>query len=142
MSERSECPCESMLGAFEHIWGAPGARPRQRDRGRATAGRVVRASSPFSAFWQHHGFVVRFCNPRSGHERGSVESTVGFPGRNLMAPVPEAPDLRTLDARMLAGCDAPLDREHCCERVPARRLLAGDVAALPPLPSALLGCVR
>ena len=143
MSERSECLCESMLAVFEHIGGVPPVLvlDNATEAGRRLAG-VVRESSLFSAFRQHHGFTVRFCNPYSGHEKGSVENAVGFLRRNLMVPVPEAPDLGALNARLLAGCDALLDREHYREGVPVRQLLAEDAAALLPLPGARFDCVR
>lgn len=124
--------------ARAHRGRAPGARPRQRHGGGAAAGRRVL----FSAFRQHHGFTARFCNPYSGHEKGSAENAVGFLRRNLMVPVPEVPDLHALNARLLAGCDALLDREHYREGVPVRRLLAEDAAALLPLPDARFDCVR
>ncbi len=143
MSGRSECLCESMLAVFEHIGGVPPVLvlDNATEAGRRLAG-VVRESSLFSAFRQHRGFTARFCNPHSGHGKGSVENAVGFLRRNLMVPVPEAPGLGALNARLLAGCDAPLDRERCREGVPVRQLLAEDAAALPPLPGARFDCVR
>ena len=111
------------------------------EAGRRLAG-IVRESSLFLAFRQHHGFEVRFCNPRSGHEKGSVENAVGFIRRNLMVPVPEALDLATLNRRLLAGCDALLDGGHYRAGVPIRELLADDLAALLPLPGTRFDCVR
>lgn len=75
MAQRSECLCESMLQVFEHIGGVPPVLvlDNATEAGRRIAG-VVRESSLFSAFRQHHGFEVRFCNPHSGHEKGSVEN--------------------------------------------------------------------
>ena len=106
MSERSECLCESMLAVFEHIGGVPPVLvlDSATEAGRRLAG-VVRESSLFAAFRQHHGLAVRFCNPRSGHEKGSAGNAVGFLRRNLMVPVPEAPDLRAPDARLLAAAE-------------------------------------
>lgn len=143
MSQRSECLCESMLTIFEHVGGVPPVLvlDNATEAGRMLAG-VVRESSLFSAFRQHHGFEVRFCNPASGWEKGSVENAVGFLRRNLMVPVPEAADLGELNARLLAGCDALLDGPHYREGVPIRELLAEDLAALLPLPGARFDCVR
>lgn len=143
MAQRSECLCASMLQIFEHIGGVPPVMvlDNATEAGRRLAG-TVRESSLFSAFRQHHGFEVRFCNPRAGHEKGSVENAVGFIRRNLMVPVPEAADLGELNARLLAGCDALLDSEHYRAGVPIRDLLADDLAALLPLPGARFDCVR
>ena len=143
MAQRSECLCESMLAIFEHVGGVPPVvvLDNATEAGRRLAG-VVRESSLFSSFRQHYGFEVRFCNPRSGWEKGSVENAVGFIRRNLMVPVPEAADLPELNARLLVGCDALLDSEHYRAGVPVRDLLADDLAALLPLPGTRFDCVR
>lgn len=143
MSQRSECLCESMLRVFEHIGGVPPlvVLDNATEAGRRLAG-VVRESSLFAAFRQHHGFEVRFCNPHAGHEKGSVENAVGFLRRNLMVPVPEATDLDELNARLLAGCDALLDLPHYREGVTVRELLAEDLSALLPLPGTRFDSVK
>lgn len=143
MSQRSECLCESLPRIFGHIGGVPPVvvPGNATEAGRRLSG-IVRESSLFLAFRQHCGFEARFCNPYSGHEKGSVENAVGFLRRNLMVPVPEAADLGSLNARLLAGCDALLDRPHYREGVPIRSLLAEDPGALLPLASARFDCVR
>ena len=55
---------------------------------------------------------MTFCNPYAGHEKGSVENAVGFLRRNLMVPVPAAPTLDELNARLLEGCMRLLDAER------------------------------
>ena len=77
MSQRSECLCESMMRVFEHVGGVPHTLVLgQRDRGRQAAltSRGRAESGLFTAFRQHLGFEVRFCNPYAGHEKGSVEN--------------------------------------------------------------------
>lgn len=143
MAQRSECLCESLLLVFEHLGGVPPVLvlDNATEAGRRLGG-LVRESALFTAFRQHHGFEVRFCNPYAGHEKGSVENAVGFLRRNLMVPVPEAPDLAALNSRLLAGCDALLAADHYREGVPIADLLAEDRAALLPLPATRFDCVR
>lgn len=143
MSQRSECLCESLLRIFEHIGGVPPVvvLDNATEAGRRLSG-IVRESTLFLAFRQHYGFEARFCNPYAGHEKGSVENAVGFLRRNLMVPVPEATDLDSLNARLLASCDALLDSLHYREGVPIRSLLAEDRAALLPLSGTRFDCVR
>lgn len=43
-------------------------------------------SEGFLRFMVHYGFRSNFCNPRSGHEKGSVENKVGYHRRNLFVP--------------------------------------------------------
>ena len=143
MSQRSECLCESMMRVFEHVGGVPHTLvlANAPEAGRRLAG-VVRESGLFTAFRQHLGFEVRFCNPYAGHEKGSVENAVGFLRRNLMVPVPEAEDLDALNGRLLAGCDRLLGGTHYREGAAVGELLAEDGAAMLPLPSTRFDAVR
>lgn len=56
------------------------------------------------AFRSHWGFQSEYCNPASGNEKGGVEGELGRFRRNHLVPVPEAPDLDILNARLLADC--------------------------------------
>lgn len=49
-------------------------------------GEILQMTRLFTQFRLHHGFLVRFCNPYSGNEKGNVESNVGFIRRNLFVP--------------------------------------------------------
>lgn len=87
--ENAECVCQGIRNVFEHIGGvfllaifdnASGVGKR--------IGEVLRLSELFSRFRMHYGFLVRFCNPHSGHEKGNVEVNVGYVRRNLFVPPP------------------------------------------------------
>ena len=54
--------------------------------GRRNVKGEVTLTGMLSAFVAHHRLEVRFCNPYSGNEKGSVENSVGFLRRNLMVP--------------------------------------------------------
>ena len=45
-----------------------------------------------------------FCNPAEGHEKGLVEGLVGWARRNILVPVPYAPDLSGLNTLLLERC--------------------------------------
>jgi transposase len=60
----------------------------------------------------HFGFESNFCNPASGHEKGSVETYVGYSRRNYFVPVPEISDLIEYNRSLLEKCDKDLNREH------------------------------
>ncbi len=71
--------------------------------------RVLRGSqreetARFVAFRSHWRFQAEFCTPAEGHEKGGVENEAGYFRRNHWVPVPEAADLATLNAQLLAGC--------------------------------------
>jgi len=58
----------------------------------------------FVAFRSHWRFEAEFCNPAEGHEKGGVESEVGYFRRNHWVPVPKARDLGELNEQLLAAC--------------------------------------
>jgi transposase len=62
------------------------------------------------AFRSHWGFRSEYCNPASGNEKGGVEGELGWFRRNHLVPVPEAPDLVTLNQQLMAGCIKSRDR--------------------------------
>lgn len=80
----------------------------------------------FASLRSHYLFDSLFCNPESGHEKGSVENGVGYVRRNALVPVAEFPDWSTLNKHL----------QEWCEKDRAR--LAGEwtreAAALRPLP--------
>ena len=136
-AERAECLCEGLLLIFEHVGGVPHTIvfDNASEAGRRV-GDVVREGSLFTAMRQSLGFRARFTNPHAGHEKGSVENAVGFLRRNLLVPVPEAPDLAALNARLLEACDALAGADHY--RRPGTsvaELFAADREAMLALPA-------
>ena len=105
-SQRSECLCDALRRIVEWIGRAPAVLVPDdaTEAGRRVRGEVTE-SALFSAFRAHYRCASRYRDPYSGNEKGSVENAVGFLGRNLPVPVPEAPSLAALNARLRAGCD-------------------------------------
>ena len=143
-AENAECICEALATVFEHIGGVPhtlvidnasGAGHRDA-RGNVTLSRV------FEAFISHYRPDVRFCNPYSGNEKGSVENAVGFLRRNLMVPPMGAETHEQLARLMLARCDELGKSIHYRTLDPIDMLFADDVKALRPLPSRRFDTVR
>lgn len=142
-SERSECLIDGLMAIFAHVGGVPpeAVLDNATEAGRRIAG-VVRESRLFSAFRAHVGMRTKYCNPYSGHEKGSVENAVGFLRRNLMVPPPAAETLDELNARLLASCDALLEGEHYRAHVPVAELFGEDLRAMLPLPAKPFDAVR
>jgi hypothetical protein len=69
-------------------------------------GKKRKLQDSFIKFKAYYNFTSRFCNVNQGHEKGGVEGLVGFARRNYMVPVPEAPDLDTLNHDLLRQCHA------------------------------------
>ena len=142
--QRSENACWALCELFEEVGRAPVrlVLDNATELGRRRGGEVSE-SSLFSALRAHYGCSSSYCNPASGHEKGSVENAVGFLGRNLMVPVPRVGSLEELNARVLSGCRSLLSREHY--RLRGRtvgQLLEEDLAACRPLPAARFDAVR
>lgn len=75
----------------------------------------------FQRFRVHYGFETRFCNLNSGHEKGSVESNVGYIRRNIFVPdlkIPE--DIEEFNlTEMLYYCEKLMEKRfHYKHKVP------------------------
>ena len=114
-SSNQECLLEGMKAIFEHIGGVPIAIWFDN---MSTAVKKVKEygardlTQGFLRFMMHHGFQSNFCNPNSGHEKGSVENKVGYHRRNLFVPVPEFQNLKEYNNLLLQKCEKDMDRMH------------------------------
>ena len=62
--------------------------------------------SGFVRFRSYYLFDSRFCTPSQGHEKGGVESDVGYSRRNFLVPLPVVANFDELNALLLAACSA------------------------------------
>ena len=142
--ETSECVCQALRNVFEHVGGVPTkiVFDNATGVGRRVGG-GVRTTELFAACSAHYGFRFRFCNPRSGNEKGSVENKVGCHRRNLFVPVPSFRDVRTFNRRLLEDClDLSEGKRHYRLGTPESELFGEDGEALSPLPPAAFSCAR
>ena len=89
----------------------------------------------FQRFIEHYRIEVRFCNPASGWEKGSVENAVGFLRRNVMVPLLNAESYAQLTRFMLSRCDEIARRPHYRLKTPVGDLFADERALMQRLPS-------
>lgn len=114
-SANQECLLEGMKVIFEHIGGVP---TTIRFDNMSTAVKKIKKygerdlTKGFLRFMMHYGFLSNFCNPNSGHEKGSVENKVGYHRRNLFVPIPEFKDLKEYNKELLLKCDQDMNRMH------------------------------
>ena len=109
----AECVCEGLMAVFLHIGGVPHRIVFDNATGigkRVAEG--VRESRLFARFRLHFGFEATFCNPHAGHEKGSVETKVGFVRRIAFVPVPSFGDLAEYNETLLGVADGWGAREH------------------------------
>ena len=132
------------MTVFKHVGGVPHTLviDNASGAGHRDARGEVTLASVFEAFISHCRLDVRFCNPYSGHEKGSVENAVGFLRRNLMVPPLGAETHEQLTRLMLAKCDELGKSIHYRTLDPIDDLFADYLKALRPLPSCRFDAVR
>ena len=103
--ENAECVRQALKQIFEHVGGVPTriVFDNAAGVGRRVCG-GVRTAELIGRFAAHYGFAYSFCNPNSGHEKGSVENKVGFVRRNLLFPTPQLTNAEVFNRNLLARC--------------------------------------
>ncbi len=136
-SEQSEALFEAMTAIFHHLGRVP--RKIWFDRMSTAALRKkdeeghVRMSERLTRFATHHGFEAVFCNPASGHEKGSVENKVGYYRRNFINLRREGQDLDAMNKALLSACDKDHEREHYRKKKRIATLLEEEKGLMNPL---------
>jgi transposase len=136
--ENQECLFEGLISIFEHIGGVP---PRiWFDNTKTIVTKVLKdggrtLTDDFLRFSEHYRFEAVFCNVEAGHEKGNVESKVGYHRRNWLVPVPHFERLGDFNKELLKTCDLDAEREHYRKEATIAELYAADKAALLALPA-------
>lgn len=78
---------------------------------RVLQGHTRQEQERFVIFRSHYLFESFFCTVGQGHEKGGVESAVGYSRRNFCVPRPEASSYAELNAQLLAQCVAEDTRQ-------------------------------
>ena len=136
--ENQECLFEGLVSIFEHIGGVP---PRiWFDNTRTIVTKVLKdggrtLTDDFLRFSEHYRFEAVFCNVEAGHEKGNVESKVGYHRRNWLVPVPHFERLSEFNQGLLKTCDLDAEREHYRRDATIAELYTADKAALLALPA-------
>ncbi|PJM75153.1 IS21 family transposase [Bifidobacterium simiarum] len=142
--ENAECVCQGLRMVFEHIGMAPPALvlDNATGAGHRVAWDKVSIVKVFELFVAHYRLEVRFCNPESGNEKGSVENAVGFLRRNIMVPLPDAESYGQLTRYMLERCDGMARAAHYRKGAPVADLFAGEKTSMQPLPAKPYDAIR
>jgi transposase len=88
----------------------------------------------FKAFRSYYLFDSHYCNPAEGHEKGGVESDVGYVQRNFFAPLPRVNSYEELNQFLLECCKQDVDRHIRGQEAPVCELWKVDQVHLLPLP--------
>ncbi|NLE00661.1 MAG: IS21 family transposase [Fibrobacter sp.] len=136
--ENQECLFEGLIAIFEHIGGVP--TRIWFDNTKTIVTRVLKdggrtLTDDFLRFSEHYRFEAVFCNVEAGHEKGNVESKVGYHRRNWLVPIPQFERLGEFNQELLKTCDLDGEREHYRKEATIAELYAADKADLLDLPA-------
>lgn len=131
---------QAFLEAHEHAFAHFGGvfRTLRYDNLKAAVKKVVRGyrreeTARFIAFRSHWGFASEFCNPAEAHEKGGVESEVGYFRRNHWVPIPAAKNLEELNQQLLAHCRQDQNRVIAGRNGPVGLLMSREKNCLLPM---------
>jgi len=141
--ETAECVCQGLKDIFGYLGGVSPVIVFDNATGVGRrVGEVIHEATLFGRMRAHYGFSVRFCNPDSGHEKGNVESKVGYTRRNLFVPVPEFDDIEAYNRQLLDLHATKAEEAHYKKLQPIRQLFEADRTALMSLPRMPFDAVR
>lgn len=135
--ETAECVCQGLQDIFAYIGGVPPVIVFDNATGVGRRiGQIIHETELFQRMRAHYRFSVRFCNPESGHEKGNVETKIGFTRRNLFVPVPAFDDIVLYNRQLLDQHEVKAEERHYKKLLPIKELFLADRAALMDLPRA------
>jgi transposase len=88
----------------------------------------------FKAFRSYYLFDSHFCTPAQGHEKGGVESDVGYAQRNFFSPLLRVNDYEELNRLLQERCQQDVHRRIRGQEAPVSELWEVDKVHLLPLP--------
>lgn len=136
--ENLECLMQGLKNVFEYLGKVPTII---RFDNMSTAVKRIKSygerevTDGFKRLMCHYGFKSNFCNPNSGHEKGSAENYVGTSRRNMFVPVPRIEDLSEYNKILLEKCSSDMIREHYKYERQVCDLFKEDLAAMNELPA-------
>lgn len=136
-AQKQEAFFEGQVAAFHFLGGTPHTITYDNLTTavrRVLEGRNREEQRAFVAFRSHYLFASRFCTPGQGHEKGGVESAVGYVRRNFLTPLPNVPDFAALNAHLLAACQKDNARTVARQPVTIGEAWAQERPHLRPLP--------
>jgi len=142
-SQRQEAFFEGHVRAFAHVQGVPRRITYDNLKAavqRILAGHTRQEQQAFIVFRSHYLFESHFCTPGEGHEKGSVEHSVGFDRRNFLVPLPQVVSFEGLNAHLLAQCLADDHRQVKGQPTTIGEAWQREQPSLRPLPAWAFDC--
>jgi len=134
--QKQEAFFEGHICAFHFFGGVP--RRITYDNLKTAVFRILEGhhrqeQRAFTAFRSYYLFESNYCTPAQGHEKGGVESDVGYAQRNFFAPIPKAKDFSELNALLHQACLNDMLRNTRGESRSVAEVLQSEKSSLLPL---------
>lgn len=134
--QKQEAFFEGHIQAFHFVGGVP--RRIAYDNLKTAVFRVLEGhnrqeQNAFTAFRSYYLFESQYCTPAQGHEKGGVESDVGYSQRNFFSPIPQAADFLALNAQLRQVCENDMQRRARGETDTVAEVWQREKSALLPL---------
>ena len=134
--QKQEAFFEGHIQAFHFFGGVP--RRITYDNLKTAVYRVLeghnrKEQEAFKAFRSHYLFESHYCNVGQGHEKGGVESDVGYAQRNFCSPIPQVQGFDELNAQLRQACLEDLQRKVRGQQAPVAELWQAEKPLLLPL---------
>jgi transposase len=102
---------------------------------RVLSGHTRQEQTNFVTFRSYYLFESHYCTPAQGHEKGGVESDVGYAQRNFFAPIPDVADFESLNQQLRQACQQDMQRRVRGEKRLVTEVWQTEQAALLSLPA-------
>lgn len=142
-TQRQESFFLGHVQAFGHFGGVPQRISYDNLKTavqRILVGRNREEQTSFMQLRSHYLFESRFCTPGAGHEKGGVESDVGYARRNFLTPLPQVTDFAALNEMLQTACVADDKRQIQRSNEAIGVKWQAEKATLRPLPAHAFTC--
>lgn len=102
---------------------------------RILSGHNRQEQQSFVTFRSYYLFESRYCTPAQGHEKGGVESDVGYAQRNFFAPLPQAASFEALNTHLRHLCRQDMQRRVRGAAVSVAQHWQAEQSHFLPLPA-------
>lgn len=142
-TQEQESFFDGHVHAFEFFGGVPHRISYDNLRTavrRVLLGRKREEQRSFITFRSHYLYAARFCTPAEGHEKGGVESGVGYARRNFCVPLPVVADFAELNALLQQACTQDAQRTVARQPRSIQTMWEEERPHLRPVPTYAYEC--
>lgn len=137
--QKQEAFLEGHLSAFHFLGGVP--HRITYDNLKTAVFKILEGHNrveqeAFKAFRSHYLFQSNYCNRGQGHEKGGVESDIGYAQRNFFSPLLQVNSYEELNAILLKISLQDIHRHIRGKEAPVADLWEEEKASFLPLPAA------